>query len=107
MANFLDRIANPENTFEQIMQEISQLGTELIDLDQYCELVLKRISTRYAVQSAGIFLKQRAAGRYHLSARINLAISDMQIGLKHPLAGLPGSKPTPFVCIGYRLFTTI
>ncbi len=95
MANFLDRIANPENTFEQIMQEISQLGTELIDLDQYCELVLKRISARYSVQSAGIFLKQRAAGRYHLSARINLAISDMQISLKHPLPVYLDQNPRP------------
>ena len=85
MANFMNRITSPENTFEHIIQEISRLGTELIDLDQYCELVLKRVSERYGVYRAGLFLKQKAANRYHLSARINLAIGDMQIGLGHPL----------------------
>ena len=85
MANLMNRITSPENTFEHIIQEISQLGTAFIDLDQYCELVLKRVSERYGVYSAGLFLKQKAANRYHLSARKNLAIGDMQFGLEHPL----------------------
>ncbi len=85
MTHWIDRLTNRENPFEALMQEISRSAAEPIDLDHYCELVLEQIAQIFQPHGAGLFLKQKAAGRFHLSARLGLAIDDLQLDLNHPL----------------------
>ncbi len=95
MMTWIDRLTNREDPFGKLIQDINQSATEPIELNAYCELVLKLITAIFQPRSAGLFLKQKAAGRYHLNARIGLAVGDVQLDLKHPLPVYLNQHPQP------------
>ncbi|MDO8970975.1 MAG: GAF domain-containing protein, partial [Saprospiraceae bacterium] len=85
MSYWIDRIINRENPFEKLIHTISQFASEPIELDPFCELILDQLQAVFQPRCAGLFLKQKAAGRFHLVARLDLSIADMQFDLNHPL----------------------
>lgn len=85
MTSWMKLSINRDKNIEQLMREFSQSTADPIDLDSFCEQALEQINKTYQTQSAGLFFKQKSAGRYHLSARIGFAGSDIELGLKHPL----------------------
>jgi diguanylate cyclase (GGDEF)-like protein len=95
MTTWIDHLTNREDPFGKLMQDISQSAAEPIDLNEYCELVLEQISAIFQPRSAGLFLKQKAAGRFHLNARLGLATGDIQLDLRHPLPVYLDQHPQP------------
>ena len=85
MTNWIQRITNRESNFEELINEIGKFAAKPIDLDAFCESFLKMINETIQPQSSGLFLKQKAARRFHLYARANLAVKDMALDLNHPL----------------------
>ncbi len=85
MTTWIQRLTNHESNFAELVQEIGQSTAEPIDLDAFCERFLKQINETLQPHSSGLFLKQKAAGRFHLYARAGLAVNDTALDLNHPL----------------------
>jgi diguanylate cyclase (GGDEF)-like protein len=97
MTTWIDHLTNREDPFGKLMQDISQSAAEPIELNPYCELVLKQIVAIFQPHSAGLFLKQKAAARFHLNARVGMAVGDIQLDLTHPLPVYLDKHPQPLL----------
>lgn len=103
MTKWMDRFATRERSFEELLKEISQSAADPIDLDAYCDLVLHQIGEAFHAQSVGLFLRQKAASRFYLSARLGLAARDMQFGLRHPLPVYLDRNPAPLFATEFNI----
>ncbi len=103
MTKWTDRFTIRERSFEELLKEISQTSVTSVDLDSYCELVLHQFGEAFHAQSVGLFLKQKAANRFHLSARSGLAITDIEFGLRHPLPVYLDRYPAPLFATDFNI----
>jgi diguanylate cyclase (GGDEF)-like protein len=95
MTHWIQRLTNRESNFGEMAYEIGQFTAEPIDLDSFCESFLKQINETLRPHSSGLFLKQKAAGRFHLYARAGLAVKDIALDLNHPLPTYFCNNHTP------------
>lgn len=103
MTKWTDRFDTRERSFEDMLKEVNQSTAASIELDSYCELVLHQFCEAFRAQSVGLFIKQKAANRFHLSARCGLSVGDLQFDLRHPLPVYLDRNPAPLCSSGFDI----